>query len=610
MSIAQEKASRIKKTPFSRGGKSGIIVHDKLCADGPVDQNGNPLLDENGEEIPGKNDDMHSLLARYAESLIQPTNLYLGSNEVMTVPRYGVLSLLAQNTPIHVYDHPALKKITNTAFTDGIHVFIDADFMRELVKQEEESNTQQSGIVFLILHELMHKLYMHVDRLKQFPHDIANIAEDMVINGKIIKSFPTVQPVDLLTKIGFGMKASEADKYHQMAEEIVAEQLLLKRRKEESEEKKQKGGQGKSQGGAGKNQQGSGSGSGGGQGQGQGDEDGEEQNQNQENGQGGDEEKEYSPIHHITPEELIDILEQNGLEGTLEGLNMPTSADDVDAIAEKKERNQLNITDAVQNAMQQALQAGGKYPGQHIAEEAMEIIGSLKEGKISWKLAIRREVGGEGQKMRDSEDEAHIIWHFDKDLMGVDPWYMPAPIPHAPDETVLCLVDSSGSTGGGTMRQEFMQEVLNLKNGMSANSDYARKVILFSADTVLRGEPIEITASNFQKFLKNGLPLFGNGGTDFLSCLNQAVELPLMKKEKVKTVIYFTDCYDHTPSRKDFEKYLNKGMKFVFVTTPGTWNEQWNAGVADWAEVYCIEDGTVANLDKESIDKNTRKNRR
>lgn len=597
MSISADKKDRIKKTPFTQGGKKGIIVHDKLCADGPVDENGDPILDENGEPLPGKNDDMHDLLSRYVESLIQPTNLHVSGSETMTVPRYGVLSLLAQNTPIHLYDHPALKKVTNTAFTDGIHVFIDADFMRDLVKQEEESNTSQSGIIFLILHELMHKLYMHVDRLKQFPHDIANIAEDMVINGKIIKSFPTVQPVDLLTKIGFGMKASEADKYYNMAEEIVAEQLMLKRRKEEQEEQKKQ--QQQQQQGCGQGQSGGGSqgqeSQGGGQGQSDGGEDGE---------------KEYSPIHHITPEDLIDILSENGLEGTLEALNMPTSLDDEDAIAEKKDRNQLNITDAVQNAMEQAMSCGGKYPGQHIAEEAMEIIGSLQEGKISWKLAIRREIGGEGQKMRDSDDEAHIIWHFDKKLMGVEPWYMGAPIPHAPDETVLCLVDSSGSTSGGNMRQEFMQEVLNLKNGLSANSDYARKVILFSADTVLRGEPIEITAANLEKFRKNGVPLFGNGGTDFLSCLNQAVESPIMKKEKIKTVVYFTDCYDATPSRKDFEKYLNDGVKFLFITTPGTWNEQWNAGVADWAEVYCIEEGTQINLEKEGIEKNTRKNRR
>ena len=80
--------------------------------------------------------------------------------------------------------------------------------------------------------------------------------------------------------------------------------------------------------------------------------------------------------------------------------------------------------------------------------------------------------------------------------------------------------------------------------------------------------------------------------------------------KKVKNVIYFTDCCDAPPQRKDFQDYLDKGIKVVFVTTPSMWNEQWNRDVT-WAEVYCIEDGTEVNLEKSlgEHQSNTRKSR-
>ena len=83
-----------------------------------------------------------------------------------------------------------------------------------------------------------------------------------------------------------------------------------------------------------------------------------------------------------------------------------------------------------------------------------------------------------------------------------------------------------------------------------------------------------------------------------------------MKKEKVKAVIYFTDCYDAVPRRADFEDYLEQGIKIVFVTTPGLFNEKWNAEL-NWAEVYCMEEGTKVDLGKDvnDVEENTRKNR-
>lgn len=616
--------SELRKTPVKVGGKNGVIIHDKLCSDGPVDpKTGEPLIDpRTGEAYPGPNDDMAELMHDYLVFLRGNTMIDKGNSNA---PRFGVLSLISMHTPIFVYDHPRFKKVANTAFTDGIHVFVDADFMRKLVDQENLSDGRQSGVIFLLLHELMHKLYYHVDRLKNFPPKLANIAEDMVINGKLIKGFK-LEPVKLLAEVGVGMKPEEADKYYKMAEEVVAEMLLIQERQKKQNQQKQKQKQKGGSGGSG--------GSGGDQDdQDQDQQENEDQEENQkskkkdkgdkdssgdkeqnQDGQGGDEneeDEEYSPIHHITPEELLDIIEEEGLEDTVgKALNLP-KAGDVEAIGKKKQQAKLNDVDAIQSAIAQAGKANGQYPGQHIAEEAAELVAGLNKGKIVWKLAIRKHFLGDGLKLKETDDEAAIPWYLTKESMGVDPFYLGALVPQAPDETVLCLIDTSGSTSGGDMRKEFLSEALSLKKGVSSTGDTAREVVLMSADTVIRGEPLIINEHNVNQLMEGGVKIFGNGGTDFAKCLHQAMESPIMKKKKVKSVIYFTDCCDSPPRRADFEDYINKGVRVVFVTTPGMWNEQWNRDVGQFAEVYCIEEGTTANLDKKQneVNTNTRKNR-
>ncbi|MBA4242227.1 MAG: hypothetical protein C0448_16015 [Sphingobacteriaceae bacterium] len=627
--------SEIRKSPIQIDGRKGIIVHDKLTADGPVDPvTGEPLIDpKTGQPYEGPNDDLADLIHDYLVSLRGQVHLKDGA----VAPRFGVLSLLAKSTPIYIYDHPRFKSIANTAFTDGTNVFIDADFMRKLVHQEEDSVGKYSGVLFLLLHELMHKLYCHVDRLKAFPHDIANIAEDLVINGKLIKGFTMLKPVPLLAEIGQGMKQEEADKYYNMSEEMVAEMLMrakYKKDKEEKEKQKEKDKQQKQDSGQDQGDPNHGGNEEGQEQDGQGGEDpsdsqdGKKQSNNgkpkekgdskEKGGQGGDEEGEgneneegeYSPIHHISPEELIEILEEEGLMDTVgKALKLPAS-DDIEGIGRKKEETRMKVVDAVQEAMSDAAKIGHDiYPGSHIAESVADIIGDLNKGKIIYKLAIKKHFLGDGQKLRYTDDEAAIPWYLDKDSMGVDPFYTGAMIPHAPDESVLVLVDTSGSTGGGDTRKQFLQEALGIKKSISSSGDSARKVFIWSADTVLRGEPVLITDANIEKMRHDGIPIFGDGGTSFKDCLQEALATPLMKKEKIKAVIYFTDCGDSVPQRADFEEHLNNGVSIVFITTPGFFNEKWNQELR-WAEVYCIEEGTVVDMDKQpgQVNTNTRKN--
>lgn len=666
--------SEIKKTPVKIGGKNGIIIHDSLCADGPVDPvTGETLIDpETGKPYPGKNDDMANLLHDYLRLIRGTVNL----KDELYAPRYGVLSLIAMSTPIYVYDHPAFKKIAKTAFTDGQNCFIDADFMRKMVQQEKDSGGKKHGVTWVIIHELLHKLLYHNVRLKKFPPDIANIAEDLVINGKIKKSYPELKPVPLLEEIGQGMKPEDADKYHSMSEEIVAEMLWRaeqqkKKKKDKKKDKKEdKKDQQKQSGGSG-NEEGEGSDESddndqssdqnqngkkskpskdkkpkgdknedgsdqdeeedndeNNQGQGN-DSDGEEndeggkskkgngQEESEDQGSGGDadeeedeeeDESEYGNIHHITPEELAEIIEENGLQDTVgKALGMPSPGDE-EGIAAMKEKNKMKIVDAVQTAVADAANAEGLYPGNHIEDYAASLIGNLDKGKLDYKFIIRKHFQGDGGKLHYTDDEAGLPWLLDKNTMGVDPFYIGSLIPQQPDESVYVLIDTSGSTSGGTLRKEFLENALNIKRGLSTSGDNARKVFIQSADTVLRGEPIMITDANINTIRHDGIPVFGDGGTSFKEVLKEGLAQPLLAKENIKSVIYFTDCIDVIPQRKDFEEFINKGIKIVFITTPGFFNEQWNQQVT-WAEVYCIEEGTVVDLTKteEQQVRNTRK---
>lgn len=65
----------------------------------------------------------------------------------------------------------------NTAATDGINMFFNPEFFMNLSPEER---------VFLILHEVMHNVYDHGNRLGFRDHNTWNEAADYVINGELI----------------------------------------------------------------------------------------------------------------------------------------------------------------------------------------------------------------------------------------------------------------------------------------------------------------------------------------------------------------------------------------------------------------------------------------
>lgn len=513
-----------------------------------------------------------------------------------TVPRFGLLSLKLRNTPMYCYDHPALMKLSKTAFTDGVHIFIAADFLKQLNKEEELSKGGEEGAAPLILHELMHMLMNHTRRLQQFPKDIANEAEDFSINAKLQIGFPEIKWVTSLREVGLSFKSGDVERYAKLAEETIARELM---------EKKSKNGQGQGQG------QGKGQGQGQGQGQGKGQGQqgqGGQQQKGQGDGQGGqdqgDGQDDVGQNHTVPLEDLINALEEAGLQDVLDKLELPQS-DDVEKIGKIEQQVRLKDIEAIQKAAGQKAKMGGKYPGAHIVDAAQEMVKGFTEGKLEWKLGLKNFMFGEGMRFRYSEMEAGDLYYVDPaDMNLTTEIFVGQELPHKPEEVVLCMIDTSGSVDQNQIKA-FLSEIFGLKRENAGNGDTASEVLVLYADTTLRGDILEITEENADEFFRNGVGVAGRGGTDLANDLRQAMKLPILEERKVASVVFFTDLCDTPPKKSDFPSNL----PLCFVTLPSTMSEEFARAVKDFARVYPIEEGLEVDLTEDHLQNpvNTRK---
>lgn len=532
---------------------------------------------------------------------IQDLKLHLSGDKMESgflVPRYGLLSLKMRNTPIYAYDHPALMKVSNTAFTDGVHIFIAADFMRQLMKEEEEKKHMEQGCVPLIQHELMHMLMNHTRRLGQFPPKIRNQATDLSINAKLQLGFPEIKWVSSLREVGFAFNSGEPERYAKLAEETIARELIEKQKDEKNKDNKKGNGKG---GGSGKQQSGGGkpqSGQGGKPQQGQGQPEQGEGDQDQNDGDQEEQDDSWDNNHTIGLDEFVDILNENGLDDILEKLELPKSSDDLEQIAKIEEQVRLKDIDAIQKAAAQKAQMNGKYPGAHIVDSCAELVKGFTEGKLQWRLGLKNFMFGEGMRFRYTEMEPGDIYYVDPREMGLNTeLFVGSDLPHRPEEVVLCLIDTSGSVDQGQLKG-FFSEIFNLKMENSGIGDSASEIIVLYADTVLRGAVVEINESNVDQMMEEGIGVNGRGGTDLSNDLRMAMKLPILRDKKVSSVCFFTDLCDTPPKKSDFQTDdLPPNMPLCFITMPHTHSEEFARQVKDFARVYAIEEGTEVVLD-------------
>lgn len=102
------------------------------------------------------------------------------------VMKNGMLGEIVGRTPIIVYDLPELKELVPTAFVDGTgKMFINDDFARRLLAEHKQG---KDSLNFLIGHEADHLRRIHLQRMSEFPHQLANVAQDIRINIDLTRS--------------------------------------------------------------------------------------------------------------------------------------------------------------------------------------------------------------------------------------------------------------------------------------------------------------------------------------------------------------------------------------------------------------------------------------
>lgn len=130
--------------------------------------------------------DLQVRLLNWVEAFLeQKTHFIPGTTERVDFPRYGMLAELLARTPCRIYDLPELKAHCDTAFVDTTGRLYISDSFFNLIEKEQKEN--KNSIFFIFAHEMEHNRRMHLQRMLEYPSDIANIAQDIRINCDTIQ---------------------------------------------------------------------------------------------------------------------------------------------------------------------------------------------------------------------------------------------------------------------------------------------------------------------------------------------------------------------------------------------------------------------------------------
>jgi predicted metal-dependent peptidase len=463
-------------------------------------------------------------------------------------PRYGVLSLIARRTPMIICDNESFfVKVSKTAFTDMTNIYITAPFFKSLAIEHAKGN---GDLIFIILHNLSHMLYLHGHRMKEFPHEVANLAQDLSINTRLQLGFPSLNCSRKIT-LGYGFNEGDLKKYPLMSEEDIARELM--REDDQSESNSEFS-----------------------------------QSKLSKKIESSYTEKEDIGIDHIVdPIELSKIMREEGLDDAVNILKIPCTAENASLCANKQRI--LTIAD-VEKAFNMQAQTGDRIPGRHCLNYAKQIIEQLSEGKITWKAALQEVIYGDGMQYKYAADEPGDIYYYDPvDMNLTEPIYIGSNVPANPENTIIALVDTSRSVDNNEL-QQFYSEIVTMLDSESVFNE----IIVMSADTALRGEPILLTRDNYLDF-RQAIVANGRGGTKMVDAINQAILWAETHQKSVSALLYYTDLGDKPPSRKQLHTNL---PPMLYITTASNFSDAFKKKVKSYANTVAI-DYQVIDLDEE-----------
>lgn len=491
---------------------------------------------------------------------------YLIQSDARGLPRFGILSILARRVPFYLYDHPAFVILCDTAFTDGVHIFIHTEFFKEL--QEQDAQRDAFGLtthstILILLHELSHILFRHHIRLPpKMPPLLWAIACDIAINCRLIKGYPKLKPGPVF-KDAWGSSASEIERYFGQSEEHIASHLWQEPLPEAqpfiSQLKQQMDSQSDSP------------------------------NKEIEDSRG----KKQDIHHHLVDLRTVaKTLDENGLQHVRQKLSLPDPNDKPAFNSLFKELDLQTLADFDQaEEIRQNHPAGDAMSGEHLERSYGEWIEDYYRGQLEWKNLLRDLIVGSGNRYEHSDELPADIFYVPPEEMHLDmPIYIGSHIPAGPEGDLLFIIDTSKS-----VREELLKTFLGELNAVVKHEDVQQaNLIMMTADTAIRGDVLNLMDQGIDELPKQ-LLMHGRGGTQITKVIQDALQWCEEQHVQLEALVYLSDLLDRPPQRNALPNQL---PKLLFLSPPSLQIKSFQSAVSDFATVAQIRENTIIDMNK------------
>lgn len=322
----------------------------------------------------------------------------------------------------------------------------------------------------------------------------------------------------------------------------------------------------------------------------------------------------------MTPEEFVKTALENGLEESLRKLGMIPddmtveemldgedgellSRDMIDYLRGLEKDRARTIDNTINEAYADMRRNGGKYPGAHLLEAAAFKVRERQKPKLTWIMEAENNINGGLGNVLTSYDNLSDISMFNPDDMNmIDAPIMEGTTPAEPDIVVAGIVDTSGS-----MTDEILSEMIT--EAAQLVRKYRARLVLFSADTTVRAEPIVITPENIDEIISDvGIDMFGRGGTnlegslrllddyDCIDLVNSISMVPSARTDKYPdAILYFTDLFDGIPRQSKLSPELHKTIFICPKDSPVNLMDEYKS--EGWS-LYPVLDEKVININR------------
>lgn len=627
-----------KKQSITATSSAGPIVFDMSPGEGDATKKGVRILGEDAKGIAGIIDvtskkrmfcgdpRLPDLLDSYMNHITGERNFGKAGNAA----RFGFVGITARRLPPPImFDSPDLVSLLgDTMCVDNVgRMFVYAPFFKELLKEE---SLRKTAILPILVHELLHVILDHPNRMLQFDHRMVNIAQDRVINPMAKRMFdPTEVFADIFLK-AYGNRVEDKI-YMDLAEETVLKMMMS----EMAEKGTIKIGTltivdgpvtGTTTHSAAK---------------GEINDLGDITVTVQDNGMSdsldtifdcgvmhidkidnqlkprnrpgspGKQEGSDKPIMipNVNPNNILEGLGDGAPGGDPSGHMIDTETliaglkergyDHVVGDLKLQEQDPKAVERVIEQSMSEALQErnqiGQAYPGEHIESHMKDVVKPSKGYDITWDRRVKEFVTGTGPILSRSIDEPGLINFIDPHDMNMtedDRVYMAGLLPQKPEDIMVIMIDSSGSVDN-ERAAKFISLAISMR---SSADDMSPNIMIVMADTVIRGAPVDLDDDTLTDIAENGMDFLGRGGTDVIAPLNQIMKYARDNDITISGIIYATDL-GICPINPELLPEDLPALMFVAIPSDYKACSQVVAGLQDVAEVVMIEKNMDLNFD-------------